>query len=185
MKYQYGFTFIEALTALAIISITLVITLSVLSQFAARADDEISKQSLLQVILAAREEAHMRHVSTGLCKSDDQKHCSGKWSSGQLLFIDANGDGVIHDPAQIILVTQGKARHGNIFLRSFPVWRDYLIFPPYGLMPYDNATFWYCRIHDISPRWAIVLSKTGKTRVISPGADGHIKDSNGKLLACQ
>jgi prepilin-type N-terminal cleavage/methylation domain-containing protein len=184
MKYPHGFTFIEALTALAIISITLAITLPVLSQFAARAHDEISKQSLLQVLLAAREEAHTRHVSIGLCKSDDQKHCSGKWATGQLLFIDANGDGVIHDAEQIILVTRGKSLQGNIFLRSFPFWRDYLLFPPYGLMPYDNATFWYCRVHDLAPRWAIVLSKTGKTRVISPGADGHIKDSNGKLLEC-
>jgi len=184
MHSQKAFTLIETLAALAIIAIVLAMSLPALRHFFNRTDDDIVKLTLIEAIDLARQEAHARHVPVVLCKSNNQLSCSGNWADGLLIFMDVNGDGVVRDREQIIQVMQGKPRYGKIYWRSFPYYRDYLLFPPAGLMRYDNATFWYCHTDSASPVWAIVLSKTGKTRVDYPDADGNIKDGNGKTLSC-
>lgn len=76
------------------------------------------------------------------------------------------------------------AKTAKLYWRSYPQQRAFLLFQPVGLLANDNATFWYCRAQQALPVWAMMLSKSGRMRVVRPDQRGEIKDSEGKLLRC-
>jgi len=175
MKSTQAFTLMETLVVLAIVGIILAMSLPVLRHFYQRTDADMMRLTLLRAIDFAEQEARARHTSVVLRKSSH---------NGWLLFVDSDEDGVLHDKAAIIEIIQNRQRAGNIYFRSFPFYRDFLLFPAAGLTAYDNATFWYCNMGDDAPVWAVSMSKTGETHTRYPEADGTMKDSSGNVLAC-
>lgn len=182
---QRAFTLLEMLVALSIIGILMAIALPSLRNYIDRTHDQILQSQLLRTIQLARNEASAHHMPVSLCKSKDHLICGGEWADGQLVFIDENEDGMVRDKEQILAVTQADSQRGILHWRSYPYYRDYLQFLPSGLMPSDNGTFWYCHASSELPVWAIMLSKTGKTRTAYPNKSGVIKDSHGKPLRCE
>ncbi len=175
MRFSHGFTIFEMLIALVIIGIALALSFPELRHFYQRADADMIRLTLLRAIDFAEQEARARHTSVVLRKSSN---------NGWLIFADSDEDGVVHDKDAIIQIIQNRQRAGNIYFRSFPFYRDFLLFPATGLTAYDNATFWYCNNGDDAPVWAVSMSKTGKTHTRYPDADGTMKDSSGNVLGC-
>ncbi len=183
VKSQRAFSLIEMMTVLSIIAILAAISIPLLRDTWNHVNQKIMLDELLRTIQLAKREARIRHQAIGLCKSDTGSQCVGEWRDGQIIFVDINNDGSVHDPSQILKIIHGRIKHGILFWRSFPAYRDYLQFLPNGLLQHDNGTFWYCDDNNSSPVWAITLSKTGKTRVLYP-ENGVIKDASGRALAC-
>ena len=100
------------------------------------------------------------------------------------MFADEQGDGVIHDNAQIISVIQLKMRRGVFRMRSFPHYRQYLQFHPEEWNSGDNSTVWYCPSADRSPTWALAVNRAGRVRSHYPDGQGEIKDARGERLVC-
>lgn len=172
----------EMLVALSIIVILAAITLPAMTIFFQRTQDEILQQQIMHAISFAKSEAQSRHVPVSLCKSNNQETCQGKWEEGQLVFIDENKNGTVQDHEQILSVMQASSLHGNLHWRSFPLNRNYLLFLPAGL-DFNNGSFWYC--HESKAKWAIVINKSGRARVVNPDENGVVKDAHGKVLPCE
>src|SRR5437868_442066 len=138
-----GFTLIEALLSLTIIAILSAISFTAARNFFSRVEDETLQKQLLHVIEMAKQEAIAQHTKIALCQSNNQTTCAGSWEQGQLIFRDEYGNGSILNKEQIISVMQTTTQHGRMYLRSFPLYRNYLEFFPIGLLKSDNATFWH------------------------------------------
>lgn len=152
---SFGFSLIELLTSLSIIAILMAISFPALRNFSSRTQDEILQQQLLQSIEFAKREAIARHASVALCQTNNQQTCSGNFADGQMIYIE--------DEKQILSIRQSSSKHGVIHFRSYPDYRQYLLFLSTGWVT-DNASFWHC--HKKKPIWAIAISKTGRVRVI-------------------
>ncbi len=172
-KNNAAFSFIELLIALSIIGILFAISLPMVQPFLARAQDDILQKQILSAITFAQHEARARHAAIVLRYS----------ANNQIIFLNANEDGVLTDESQIISQRQTSTKHGEINWRSFPHYRQYLLFSPTGMLQADNGTFWHC--HAGLPSWAIMISKTGRTRVMYPDEDKEIKDGVGNAYNCQ
>jgi len=182
IKSQHAFTLIEALITLSIITILIVISLPMLQDFLHHTNDEILQEQLLRAIDLAKFEAHARGIPLVFCASKDNKTCGDDWADDQIVFMNENEDGIVKNREQILAVIQAQPLHGSVHWRSFPRYRHYVLFSPTGLTYSDNGTFWHC--HAQSPMWAIVINKSGRTRVVYPDRNGAINDSHGQPLPC-
>ncbi len=183
MFFQRGLSLIEALITLTITSLLAVMVYPSLKNFSEKANDDSLQSQLWHAIQLAHTEAMSRHVTIGLCKSKDAKTCGGRWTDGQLIFIDANEDGKIIQPKQIIMVFQPTFFQGQLNWRSFPARRDYLQFTPATLQN-GNGTFWFCHATNQFPSWAIIINLSGRPRMVYPDQEGKIEDGSGQVLRC-
>jgi type IV fimbrial biogenesis protein FimT len=172
MKSYSAFTLIEMLITLSIITILAAITLPSMHDFISHTQEDILQQQLLHAIEISKHEAIARHAPIALNQSNKDL----------IIFLDEYEDGEVHDQQQILTTMQTHAHHGRIYWRSFPYYRNYLSFSPSGFLHADNATFWHC--HDAVPVWAMVLNKSGGTRIVLSDKNGEINDVHGRLLNC-
>jgi Tfp pilus assembly protein FimT len=184
MPCSKGFSLLETLVILSITAILVTLSFPLLRYFLNRHQDEMLQSQLQQAIETASQEARIKGVPIGLCASQTGTRCRGEWQEGLLLFIDEKEDGVIHDQAQRLAVFSLKSAPGKLHARSYPAYRQHLLFMPSGLMPSDNATFWFCYRERTQPSWAMMLSKSGNTRLVYPDQDGVIKDAQQQPLRC-
>lgn len=184
LSLVFAFSLLEVLVVLAIVSIFLGMSFPAMKHFFDATADDILQSQLLHTIQQAMQAAQSRMQPVALCHSKDHLTCSGRWMDGQLIFVDENEDGVIKDKDQILAVIQNQVQQGILHFRSYPYYRDYLLFLPMSLMRQDNGSFWYCHSEKELPVWAMMLSRTGKVRVQYPDQEGKIKDAHGVPFTC-
>ncbi|MBX3709050.1 MAG: GspH/FimT family pseudopilin [Gammaproteobacteria bacterium] len=182
MKSEHAFTLIEMLITLFVIAILAATAFPALQLFWDRTQDQILQSELLHAIKLAKFEAFARRMPVAICQSKNQQTCIGDWSDGQIVFVNESADGVVNHKESILAVVKATSHHGQLYWRSFPNYRQYVLFLPTGSMRSDNGTFWHC--HGELVRWAMMLSKSGRIRLVYPDKDGVIKDSSGKSLSC-
>lgn len=173
----HGFTLLETLIAITLITLLTTLSLPFLRHFSTIAHDQLLQSQLLNAIETASQEARHRGVPVVLRLDKTQ--------SLFMIFIDENDDGIVSGKEQMIAVLQIKLRNGRLFWRAYPRYRDYLLFLPWGLMRSDNSSFWFCHANDAAPVWAVTLNKSARTRVVYPDQNGVIKDGQMKLLRCE
>lgn len=144
------------------------------------AKDSLMRNQLLNLISSAKLQAYSQHTPIVICKTRDHLGCNGNWEDGLLLFQNKEKDGIVHDKNEIIRVLE-SFNHGHLYFRSFPYYRNYLLFLSDGYSS-DNGTFWHC--HQTKVQWAISVSKTGLTHSLFPDENGEIKDGNNHVLTC-
>lgn len=182
MTHTQGLTLLEALMSLTIIAILTAISLPAARNFYLHTQDETLQKQLLHAIEISKQEAIAHHARVALCQSNNQMTCTGSWEQGQLVFLDEYMNGMVLNHEQIISVIQTGSQHGRIFWRSFPRYRNYLVFLATGLMKSDNGTFWHC--HADLPMWALLISKSGRVRIVYPNEKNELKDGQLKPLTC-
>lgn len=88
-----GFSLIELMVALAILSILLALSLPNFQDIIESSITNSQAKSLMTTLNLARSEAIKRGTEVGLCASDDGADCNaGTWSDGWIVFVDSNGD---------------------------------------------------------------------------------------------
>lgn len=180
---QHAFTLIEVSLVLFILGMLIAMGLPMLKDFILHTDDELMRSQLLHAIQLARKEARARGISTVICKSDDRWHCKNEAKNSLMVFLNENEDGIVPAKEQILAVIQMLSSHGILYWRAFPGYRDYLLFSARQIMQTDNGTFWYCH-ESVHPAWAVMLNKSGRTRVVYPDKNNEIKDAQGRPLLC-
>lgn len=155
---QKGLTFMEVLVALAIILALTAFAAPAFERVWQKTKDSALSDELMNAILLARNEAVTRGEMITICKSRDQKTCSGDWEDG---FI-------IYSPEKLLHSFHSGLDRGTLHWRAFPRGQDNLQFLSQGTSRFENGTFWYCIRDEKKPRWAIMVSQSGRARKVSP-----------------
>lgn len=173
-KNHYGFNLLELLIALSIISILVVIMLPSFSKFYQKSQANALSSQLLRAIQLSRSVAVTQQAKTIMCGSLDQKTCSSDWRKGYII-LNENG---------VVFKFQGIVKNSVLHWRAFPFYLKALEFLSSGLPNFQNGTFWYCMSGSKNPFWAIMLSQSGRARLVRPSESGVIEDEKHQLLAC-
>lgn len=184
MKKNTGFTLVELMITLFIISILLTVGLPSLRSYAQSNQLIASSNELLSALHIARSEAIRLNSRVSICDSSNGTSCSntGDWKNGWIVFVDANGDRAgtgsvcalpgtdcllrVHEAiSEDQLTVAGKMDSTNVAIK-------YFTFNARGV-PIDNGTlrsgiFNLCSLDKdgktINSR-AVVLSLSGRVRI--------------------
>ncbi len=176
MMTERAYTFFEMLITLVLIAVLVAVTLPALRYFFDNANDRVLQGELMRAVQFARQAALTRGVPVVLCGSTDKRSCTKEWMPYLLTFMtsDKNANQV-SDATRVLTTTKLPLQQGQLFWRGFPKYRQHLLFLPTGMMESDNGTFWYCYCRKNLPAWAMVLSKSGRSRLVYPDGNGDIK----------
>ncbi len=191
MKKQSGFTLIELVITIAIISILLVVGVPSLKTFMQGNQLVATSNDLVSALHIARSEAVRLESRVTICESDNGTSClspgTGNWKNGWIVFVDANGDlggtgsicsalntdcllrvhGVVTDP--LLSVTGVNA--GGVSLSSITFTSRGLPKAVSGIS--QTAVFSVCSFDEsdnvIGSR-AVVLSLPGRARISTNSA---------------
>lgn len=179
-----GFTFIEILIILTLIAILTALSFPLLQHILNQTYAQTLQSQLLNALEVAGQEARNLGVPVALCPSEDRVTCNKKFSKELIIFTHEKEENTLASKSQLIIVVPLSLHKGNLHWRSYPHYRETLVFLPSGLLRSDNSTFWFCHKQSKSPAWAVVLNQYGRTRVVNPDQTGVIKDAHNKILSC-
>ncbi len=165
MRNKLGFTLIELMLVLSIISILAIAAFSYTSFFV-RQHEQLLKNQIISLLEIAQQEA-LNGSDVGLCRSLDATSCQDQ-GDYWLLFFDVYHDGSIQQQSQIIRSHHLMLKQGYIVLRSYPHYRSYLRFSSSVLAEGDNATIGFYRSKKAAPAWRIAINRSGRAREVLP-----------------
>jgi len=160
MRTPNGFSIIEALVALTVLSILIGIAVPSFAQLLQAQQLDSATQAMLRSLAIARHEAIKRGQPLTLATLD------GEWSNGWFLFQDVNANG-LYDPSEMLLrsfprLPSGTRLTGNIHVSS------YIRYTPNGRATllnggYQMGTLTVChRAHDRGN--TLVINNGGRVR---------------------
>jgi Tfp pilus assembly protein FimT len=162
---------------LVIIAILTAIALPSLRVYLQKTHDQLIQQQLVQTVQFAERTADASGMTVGI--SFD------KQSNTLLVFQDKNKNGLIQQESQVLYRQHLTLNSGQLFWRSYPYYRHYFVLMPRNVSTTDNGAFWYCRVKQDKPAWAVMVTRTTQTQVVYPGADGVIRDSRNREFSCR
>lgn len=92
MKSNSGFTLLELIVTVVIASIVTAIAIPSMRTFTQNDRLITNVNTLIGHLAYARSEAVKRSQQVSVCASNDASTCSGTWSDGWIVYIDADGD---------------------------------------------------------------------------------------------
>jgi type IV fimbrial biogenesis protein FimT len=169
-RKRAGFTLVELLVSVAVLTILAAVAVPGLTQFGHQARMSMLGNQFLSDLANARFEAIRRGRRVVLCKSADGSVCTreGHWDQGWLVFEDANNSGLRESAETRISVVQGQPAgwtvkgtfSGAHYVSHHPIGRTKLIS---GAMQAGTLTI--CRT-SLKPTESlkIVISTAGRPR---------------------
>jgi type IV fimbrial biogenesis protein FimT len=177
-----GFTLVELIVTLAIISISLAIGTPAFSNMVERhqATDDI--RQLQTLIDTTRSYAVIQQVRTTLCPLDEHQVCQRNWNAPLTLFADHNGNRALD--LDDVIVTTAQSAETNV-LRTYP--KKALVFDERGFADFNNGSFTYCKtLNNSSVQGAVwIISRMGRVRGgQDKNGDGVPETANGGAITC-
>lgn len=184
MKVQKGFTLVELMTVIAIVSITLGLGYPGMKQMLIKSRVNSYTQTLLSTIHSARQAAIVRNKYITVCASANGVDCETDWSAGHLIFIDQNGNRQLDTEDARLNYIEGINEADNVKWQSFKV-ANTLQFLPTGITNHQNGTFTVCGLGKTQYAKAVIITKMGRPRMSSDSNnDGIDEGASGKPLNC-
>ncbi|MBJ7539106.1 GspH/FimT family pseudopilin [Marinomonas transparens] len=155
MDHQSGFSLLELICVLAILSILAYVGSSQLLTVSQDSKDKKSLtadiKALSEALLQARQLAVASGEESFVCGGDN---CSGNWSSGLRLYQASRDLGEEKEYRQITFEAPLQ-----VSWRGFPANKKQIEYQPNGLSGYQNGTFLFCL-----GRWqgSLVLNQSGR-----------------------
>ena len=107
MKKNSGFTLLELIVTVAMISIVMAFAVPSMTTFNQNDRLTTNINTLIGHLAYARSEAVKRSQPVSLCISSNSTSCTGSsWSEGWLLYVDTNNDGSLNGTDEILRVQQ-------------------------------------------------------------------------------
>lgn len=165
-KKYLGFSLLEALTCLSIISIIYLYTIPYFHNYMAKIESSKVQNIIISGLSSAKNHASIYKSNVVVCSSFMNSQCQkNQWNNQIIIFIDINQNKQIDDHEKIILQESLTLKYGSL------EWRGTLSSPTLtfmakhnGLPIGSNGSFYYCSFHDL-PNKRIILSKMGHIRI--------------------
>jgi len=106
MKSSSGFTILELLITVALVSIVMAIAVPSMQSFTQNDRMTTNINALIGHLAYARSEAVKRSQQVSICASNDAASCSGGWSDGWIVYIDSDADNSFTAGEEIIKAQQ-------------------------------------------------------------------------------
>lgn len=162
--YQQGFSLIELLTTIVVLSVTIGIAIPSFSALTDRITQYEATNRLAQTLYRARFQAITQNRSTTVCH-ESQGSCSSSfiWQGAMLVYQTANQHEQTDEILNIVSsenIPTGYSWHWSGFRA-----RPFLTFKPNGATDYQNGTFTLCRNSEALKQ--VVINKAGRVRIQS------------------
>jgi type IV fimbrial biogenesis protein FimT len=123
MKKLFGYTLIELMAVLAVVSILVSVGLPVMNIFFESNRMISNTNEIVAGLHIARSEAIKQQARVSMCQSNDQANCtnSGRWEDGFIVFVDTGGAAAGNatvDPGERILRVNAGAEGPQVTIRS-------------------------------------------------------------------
>jgi type IV fimbrial biogenesis protein FimT len=118
MKKSLGYTLIELMSMLAVVSVLVSVGLPMLNVFFDSNRMVSNTNDLVAGLNIARSEAIKQQIRVTLCQSADSASCtgSGQWEDGWIVFQDPNGNATVDGGERILRLN--AAVDGQVTIRS-------------------------------------------------------------------
>ena len=177
--YQpYGYTLIELLITLSIVSIFSLNVFPNLSALLAQQRSAVLTNNLAGALAYARSEAITKHTTVLTCQSNNGSECnrSGNWHNGWIIFIDKNRNKQ-RDPDESLLRVYAAENNGTqATFRGSAGIRHYMKYKPSG-QAFPNGSFLICN-PNIGVGKALIMYRSGRLRLSK-------KQTNGSAVTCR
>jgi type IV fimbrial biogenesis protein FimT len=171
-----AFSLLELLLALSIASILLAVTIPSYQIFLSTSSEQALANQLLTTINFARTQAYLLGVPVTLCAGGPALSCQGSWQEKLMIFKDEMKIAKPTTSTDIIQIIQPAKVAGVLHWRS-ALHQHYLRFYPSGYTHAADGTFWFCAAQAKFAAWEVVVSASGRARLVQP-------NQNDKLLDC-
>lgn len=179
-----GFTLIELMIALAIISILLG---TALPSF----EDHLNKQKMIAenaklrgLLQHSRVTAIEENIKITVCPTTDQIQCNRDWSDGYMAFVDTNGDRALGP--KDLLIGYNQIQSEKITLRWKAFGHKYSFqWHETGITNHQNGSFEFCFVEKPKLSRALIITKAGRIRASKDENSDEIhENSRGENLSC-
>lgn len=172
---QRGFTLVEIMIALAVLSILGVIAVPSFSNLMSDSMRANAVNSFIHTVFLARSEAIKRGEMVSICKSSNGADCApgnSGWDAGWITFVNSDRDDPpVRDDDETLLQVQEGWQQGRITSNR----------PAYSFRPHTqgvvNGTLVFCDHRGRTAARAVIISHTGRPRVAQ-------RDSSNRPLVC-
>lgn len=166
MQRNRGFTLLEALIVMAIVSVLACIAIPSFRNASAAAHGASAKASFVESWLAAVNHAALTGSEVVMCPAGpgDCRDATD-WSQGWIVYADLDGNR--SRDARETLLRRIEPLDGGVRLRS-TVGRTRLVFQPNGGNAGSNATFTLCDDRGVASASTLVMSNQGRLRQGKP-----------------
>jgi type IV fimbrial biogenesis protein FimT len=165
-KLSIGFTLIETLVSLVIISIIVAMSVPNFSHLWSRSQIDTVVDEFSNALYLARSEAIKRAASVTLCASRDGSSCAeikNSWHQGWLIFVDSDADTQIDLEGSIIRIYQ--TNNSQLTLIGNRYLTKKITFLATGRITVLGGTIQVCSKDNSQKGKNIVLIATGRFRI--------------------
>lgn len=181
---ERGFTLVELMAVLAILSILLLVGAPTFIETIKNSRMRTETYALRSTLAAARSEAMVRRAPVRVCETSDSTSCassSSAWNTAHLAFADVDNDGAI-DAGEVFLVKEHNAPGVNITFTGDVV--SEIRFSSRGDSLGFSGIFTLCDDRGATEATAVVLNNAGEVRFASDTDDDDIVDVGGSNVVC-
>ena len=172
-----GFTLIEMLVVLALVSILMSLAAPSLAAMVNSMRLTVAVNSLFSSLMLARSEAVKRNARVVVCKSVGGEACvtTGGWEQGWIVFHDANNNG-LRDAGEVLLLQQ-QALPAGVRLSGNSPLANYVSYTATGTTSYVSGAFQAgtltaCKESSTQgDARQIVISSAGRPRTVKTSAE--------------
>ena len=142
-SYARGFSFIELIASLAILTIALGLAAPSFYRLVERNKAATGINWIVRAINITRISAVDYGSLTTLCPTRDDQRCGGSWDERVMVFTDPNDDRVLNGKEHIIATLDFPHKGSTLKWRAFRN-KQYLQMTSLGFTNYQNGNFVYC-----------------------------------------
>lgn len=165
MNRNQGFTLIELIITLSILTIAISMAVPAMVDLVARNQQQALRMQVQDTLQKARVRAVLYRQPVVLCGSEDTLSCSGNWTNGWIAQEEASQQ-ILH---VIQLATADE-------LRWIGFGDQQIRFYENGTSPWSNGRFYQCYKQRIA--WQLILSRQGRLR------QGTAEENESKAALC-
>lgn len=195
MKHSAGFTLIELMFTLVLAAIIAVLAVPSFNTTIANNRMVTKVNEMVTSLTLGRSEAIKRASTVTVCKSTNGTSCatSGAWTQGWMVFVDANGDGVVDAGDIVLQVYQGSP--GALTVNGDGAAGNRITFNSRGFVStlpavvsgvtLADATLTVCDSRGASEARGLIVNVSGRVaRARDTNADGIEENASGTNLSC-